>query len=178
MPHPSCPLSSCVPLQRQNIGKSHPRIWDPWVLISMRSKACRYPSGEDSLADRCICVTPIDAEIASILYALNYTKLTQQRDLVMPKSGRLLCVGAKPDRKTIKQMHYINLGFLILWERTLANSVKIQTSQTGISWLLWLNRWLLKRLSNKDLKNASNVSWLKTTKERIMYFFVEQRYTL
>lgn len=65
------------------------------------------------MADRCICVTPIEAEIASISYALNYVKLTQQRDLVMQKSGHFLCVGTKIDRKTIKQMHYIKLGVLM-----------------------------------------------------------------
>lgn len=56
---------------------------------------------------------PIEAEIASISYALNYVKLTQQRDLVMQKSGHFLCVGTKIDRKTIKQMHYIKLGVLM-----------------------------------------------------------------
>lgn len=80
----------------------------------MRNRACKYLLREDSLADRCICVTPIEAEIASILYALNYAEVTQHRDLVTKKSGHLLCVQAKIDRKTIKQMHYIKLGVFML----------------------------------------------------------------
>lgn len=93
----SCPLS--LPMSHSS-GRVYLILGSE--LISMRSRACRYLLGEASLADRCICVTPIEAEIASILYALNYAKLTQHRDLVMQKSWHLLCVGAKIDRKTIK----------------------------------------------------------------------------
>lgn len=66
------------------------------------------------MADRHICVTPIEAEIALISYVLNYAKLPQQRDQVMQKPGHLLCLRAKIGRLTIKQMHCIELEVLML----------------------------------------------------------------
>lgn len=58
------------------IGSETRGLWVPKVH---EKKSVQARLVKDSLADRCICVTPIAAEIDLVSYALNYAKLSQQR---------------------------------------------------------------------------------------------------